>query len=423
MTPEGTARRLKNRLLEIFYLDDLHRGALVRGFLYLTRVVGYVGREFARDVCGTRAAALAYTTILSLVPVTALFVLYFKSAGKLDAASSRLQQWILLTFVAESAQNVTVYIDQFVENLHTKTLGTIGVVGLVVTAYLTFRTIEVALNDIWKVRSHRGFIARFQILATILIVAPALLLASIYASGKFQEFRFFRGAEPITGGLRTLFVAAPWLLTLLSFFLVFKLLPNTRVRNRPALIAAAIAAILFEAAKTGFNFYVAHVVSVSKIYGTLGLVPILFLWIYLSWLIILIGVEIAYVLQNFRSVHEEALLKRTVSPLDLAVHDEWGLAIALALTRRFLRGEGPVTKEDLAKDTGLKIGHVQDHLGVLVRAGLLARVEAEEETGYLLAKPADGITGGEIVELFRAELGLPRTAADPGTRSLRDLAG
>jgi membrane protein len=405
---------LISKISNFFIQDVSDRKKIVRAFFYLARLAGHVAREFGRDLCPQKAAALAYTSVLSLVPVLALFVLYFKVAGKLDVYGNVIQNWVFKTFVADSAQNVTVYLDQFIGNIHATALGTLGAIGLVVTAYLLFRTIERSLNDIWKVRTHRSFIARFQILASLLVLVPAFMTASLYISGKFQKLKVVGRVEFLTTWLHTLFFVAPYLLNLSSFFLVFKFLPHTKVRWKPALLAALFAAALFEFAKAGFNFYVVHVVNVSKIYGTLGLLPILLLWIYFSWVIILLGVELSYAIQNYEALEEEQERKREVCPLDIPLHEEWGLKIALALARRFEKGQNPITVEDLAEDVGLKIPHVEDHLLTLQKAGYVTLVSTDDDAGYLFTRPLENIGSSDLQSVFRKALGLSEKKDERG---------
>jgi membrane protein len=399
-------------------VQPIHQG--VRAFHYVVRLGTHVVIELGEAQYLQRASALAYTTILSLVPVTALFVLYFKMAGKLDSFSSSAQDWILQTFVAESAQGVVDYLDRFVANLHTKTLGTIGAAGLLFTAYSLLRTIEKSLNAIWKVRRHRTIWARFQMLCSILVLVPTALAASLYVSGRVQELKWVHTYGNITAATRLFFVFVPFLLTGFSLFMLFKLMPNTRVRWKPALISALTAAFLFELAKGGFNLYVLKVIPVSKVYGSLGLIPVLLLWIYFSWVIVLFGVELNYAIQNLPILHREMRDRHAPNPLAVAVHEEWGLRIAVSLARRFLRGEGPQTAETLAADVDLPVDAVEDHLGILQHSGFIVP-SGGDTTTYLFSRPIDQIGSAEIVSAFRTQLGLERR--DGETTNLLSLCG
>ncbi|MFH1018440.1 MAG: YihY/virulence factor BrkB family protein [Pseudomonadota bacterium] len=421
MQREGILQRLKTRIGEFLFEERRELGVLGRGALNLLRLANHLLRQFIEDLCPQRAAAMAYTTVLSLVPVTALFVLYFKTVGKLDAYNDVFQEWVLRTLAPESAQNVTVYLDRFVSNMHTKALGTFGAAGLIVSAYLLFRTIERSLNDIWKIRTHRSFLARFQILSSLVLIVPAFLFASLYVTGMFQRLKFFGVQQDLTSLMRTVFLAAPFLLTILPFFIVLKWIPNTRVRWRPALIAAAFCSVLFEFVKSGFNFYVMHVLPVNKIYGALGLVPILLIWIYFSWVLILFGVELAYTIQNLASLNEQAFVKRRTLPLDLAIHEEWGLRIVTAMVARFVRGEGAILKELLAQDVGLRTTNIEDHLSVLVKARIVSQVDNPDDPGFVFTQPIDRLTVGDVANAYRTQLGLSPVSTEAYLKPLRAL--
>jgi DNA-binding IscR family transcriptional regulator len=132
-------------------------------------------------------------------------------------------------------------------------------------------------------------------------------------------------------------------------------------------------------------------------------------------------VELSYTIQNLAVLHEQELKKRRTLPLDMAIHEDWGLRIVTALASRFSRGEGPVTKERLAQDVGLRISNVEDHLSVLVKARVISQVENADEPGYVFARPIDRLTAGDVVNACRSKLGLPPVSGAAYTRTLREL--
>ncbi|HLG20983.1 MAG TPA: YhjD/YihY/BrkB family envelope integrity protein [Bdellovibrionota bacterium] len=421
MTLQGTLGRLRRQVIELVFEPVTDRRRWKHPLVYLMRLGMHVGSSLRADQCLQRASSLAYTTILSLVPVTALFVLYFKMAGKLDTFSDKIQEWILDNFVAEAAQGVSVYIDQFVANLHTRTIGTVGAAGLMFTTYSLFKTVEKSFDAIWKVPTHRSFVARFQILCTLLIVVPTFFAASLYLSSRFQEFKLFHQYADIPGTMKTLFVGAPFLLTAIPLLLSYKFLPNVTVKWKPAMIGALTSAILFETAKWGFNLYVMKVIPVSKIYGSLGLFPVFLLWIYFSWIIILFGVELSFTIQNLSLLHREATERRHMA-FSTPIHEDWGLQVIRALVKRFAKGDGPVNIDMLSKDLSLTTSVLNDHLELLRQSNILAWVEDEERSGYVPVQPVEILTVGEIVAVFRNHLGLPERQESGYKKSLLEFA-
>ncbi len=307
MGREETLHKLRARAMNLIFEEAPSAKRLKRTAIYLLRLSFHVARELTRNDCLLRAAALSYTTILSLVPVTALFMIYFKMAGKMETFSLKAQEWILRSFVADAAGGVIQYIDKFVDTLHTRALGIVGVIGMVFTTYSLFKTVEKSFNNIWNIRSHRTIAARFQILAALLIMVPIFLVSSLYLSGKLQELKILGGWSTLTRIVRMMYVVAPIVMTFLSIFFLYKYLPNTKVKTKPALAGAMVSTILFECAKIGFNLYVLKVIPYSKVYGSLGLLPVLMVWVYISWIIVLFGVELSFTLQNMKTLHELSL--------------------------------------------------------------------------------------------------------------------
>ena len=414
---DANFKGLRGQFQRMLVLDSAQLGRGRRILLYFPKVLSYAVLHAYRDSVTIMAAALAYTTILSIVPVMALAVLYTKFAGKIDDVASSIQGWVFRSFVAESAMGITSYIDGFVQNLHTKTLGTVGVLGLLFTAYTMLASVEKSLNRIWKAQRHRSVLNRFQMLCSLLIVVPSFLTASFFLSGKLNV-----SADP---GAWLLLV--PLMFTALSLFFVFKVVPHTYVQWRAAAAAALIAALLFEAGKIGFNFYVTRLVSWSKIYGSLGLFPVILIWIYLSWTIVLFGAEIGYCLQNLRSLEKEAVEKETTRR-PAWIHDEWGLAVAVAIAQRFSSGSGPVTMDNLVHDVAIDSETLRLHLDVLTQEGFLA--EVGDEPAYLLTQDAAHIRATDVRNAFRKRLTLatlktgPKTLAELQTReAIRAGAG
>lgn len=396
-------KKLETGFRRLLVLETAHLGLSRRLFVYLPRILSFAGIQFGRDSASTMAAALAYTTLLSAVPVIALTVLYTKIAGKMDDYTVGIQAWVFRSFVAESAQGITAYIDRFVDNLHTKALGAVGILGLLFTAYSLLASIEKSLNRIWKVQRHRTVLGRFQMLCSLLIVVPSFLTASFYVSGKIHVVA--------DAGL-TLFVL-PFFFTAASLFFIFKAVPHTFVRVRSAAAAAAVAAVLFEAGKTGFNFYVTRLVSLDKVYGSLGLLPVILIWVYLSWMIILFGAEIAYCSQNLSLLQKEAAEKDREG-LRGWVHDEWGVRIVEAVAKLFRKRGGPVPLCDILLAVPLDQETIRAHLGVLAREGWIAELDGEDDCRIVFTRPFDQIRVADVRNAFRKHLNLPALKARRG---------
>ncbi|MCA9667318.1 MAG: YihY family inner membrane protein, partial [Myxococcales bacterium] len=265
---------------------------------YWLRLTLQIGRKWARDRCPQQAALLAFQTALSLVPLIAVSFALLNAINLLSAEKA-LADFIGRHVLPVSGPETVNTLIQFSRNVSTGALGVIGVVSTVVLAYMLFHTMESLFNDIWGVRNRRGLLGKFTVFYPLATLSPLLMGVSLYYTARFWR------AAGIVG------VVAPMFSTFIGFLLANKLLPKTRVSWRAAAAGSLVSVLLFEIAKRGFALYVDEVAfkSFKGIYGPLGLVPLLLIWIYYSWLVTLIGAEVAYTAQHLPAM-EEAERKR-----------------------------------------------------------------------------------------------------------------
>lgn len=248
-------------------------------------------RRFTDDGCFQTAGSLTFTTLLSLVPlVTVLFGVLSLFPAFRDLTSD-LRQLLVDQLVPTSGELVQHYLMQFSEKASRLTL--MGSLWLLVTAVLTLSTIDTALNRIWRTSRHRDTVVVFIVYWALLTLGP-LLFGTGFAvtSYVFAQYRAWLGALGGEGGDWLALHAVSLALETLTFSLLFVLVPRTRVSLRHALVGGVFTALLFELAKRGFSFYVSHFKNYELIYGAFSAVPIFLIWIYLSWLIVLLGAEV-----------------------------------------------------------------------------------------------------------------------------------
>jgi membrane protein len=179
----------------------------------------------------------------------------------------------------------------------------VGIGALVVVALMLIHNIDKTINRIFRIKKRPRLIISFSIYWMVLTFGPILLGASIAVSSYILSLSSL--AEGYTPGLSSVLLAlTPYLFSILAFFLLYLVVPNTKVQYRHALVGAAMASLLFELLKEGFGLYITHFPSYQAIYGALALVPILFLWIYLVWLVVLLGAELTALLQELSQVAE-----------------------------------------------------------------------------------------------------------------------
>lgn len=253
------------------------------------------------DHMTTLAGNLAYVSLLSLVPLIAVIFALFAAFPMFSEVSIQLRHFVFANFIPTTGDVIQRYIEQFVANSSKMTA--VGACGLVVTSLLLMYSIDSALNSIWRSTRVRPRIYSFAVYWMILTLGPLLAGASLAISSYLLSLRWASG---LNGAIDNMLRVFPLILSWISFWLLYSIVPTTRVPNRDAAIGAFVAAVLFEAGKKGFALYITTFPSYQLIYGVLAVVPILFLWVYWTWCIVLLGAEITVTLGEYRRLKKAA---------------------------------------------------------------------------------------------------------------------
>lgn len=252
--------------------------------------IRHVFARFTRHNCTGIAASLTFTTLLSLVPVVVMTLSIIAAFPAFSELSTKIKIFLLTTMVPEMAGRViAAYMEQFAHNAGRLTA--IGTLFLAVTALSLMLTIDRALNSIWRIAHLRPLSHRLLIYWATLTIGPILMGASLSLTS------WMAGAstgltEEIPGVSMVLVPLATLILTSLALSIPYLIIPNRPVPWRHALVGGTAAAIGFEALEHGFAFYIANFPTYQTVYGTFASVPIFLLWIYLSWLVVLLGAVI-----------------------------------------------------------------------------------------------------------------------------------
>ncbi|MCP4702322.1 MAG: virulence factor BrkB family protein [Gammaproteobacteria bacterium] len=258
--------------------------------------------RLVEDKCLQTAANLSYTSMLSLVPLAAVIFSVFTAFPVFQAMEADIRDFIFSNFVPASGETVQAYFQTFIQQ--TAKLTAVGIGFLILTALLMLKTIDSALNTIWRAKKRRNAVRRFMVYWSILTLGPILIGVGIFVSSYLISLPLFSDVEQ--GTWKRLLAWLPFLTTASAFTLLYILIPNCAVPWRLALTGGLLAALLFEAAKKGFAVYVTHSDVYETIYGALATIPIFLVWIYVSWIIILLGAEITYCLTIFKRTGKAA---------------------------------------------------------------------------------------------------------------------
>lgn len=241
------------------------------------------------------AGHLAYVTLLSLVPFIMVFFTIMSAFPAFADVRGKLEQFVFSNFVPTASDTVHKYMSDFVGNA--SEMGAIGILSLLLVALLLISNIDKTLNRIWRTQISRPTVYTFAIYWMVITLGPMLIGSSVAISSYLTGLASF--AEEYTPGLGTfLLKLVPSFAALLAFSILYMLVPNTRVNAKHALIGSLLAMFLFEMTKKGFALYVTSFPSYQVIYGALAVIPILFVWVYLSWIVVLVGAEFTCSLED-----------------------------------------------------------------------------------------------------------------------------
>lgn len=256
----------------------------------------YVVVKFNKDHCFETASALAYTTLISIVPFMAVSVFIIKGMPFFQGLWSEVQQYIFTHFLPSTGKEVQKYLESFLEN--TSHLSIIGGLSLIFSSMILIYTIENAFNRIWHVRLNRGLLNSFLLYWAILTLTPILMGVSFGVSSYVWSSPLMQYKDQ--WGLNMYLIASiPFVLTCICFTTLYILIPNCRVKFFHALSGGFVAAIFFEISKKIFAVYVSGITLNAVVYGAFAAIPFFILWIYIAWVITLFGAELSSSLPLF----------------------------------------------------------------------------------------------------------------------------
>lgn len=438
-----------------------------------------VWRSFSRNRCPVRASALAYATLLALVPMLAVvmsitttflkqegeqqiddFIASFvdsmtpaatfdtnqvaraetrprrleaspdqtgpaaatvlspeSSTAQTDNTTNSLAKQNLAQDkrVVEARKAVSREIHDFIQNTRSGALGVTGSVLLIFAAISMLSRIEATFNDIWGVARGRTWFMRIVLYWGVLSLAPLLLVLALgLATGPHLEStKRFLATLPLIGNflINFGFQFLPIVVLCLTFAAFYILMPNAKVHWGAALVGGLVSGALFHLNNLVNVLYVSRVVSNSKIYGSLALVPVFMIGLYISWLIVLFGAQVAYAFQNRATYLEE----KQIENINQRGREFIALRLMTLLGQRYLAGEPPLSVIDLAEELGVPTRLVRQLMQTLTAARLVVET-AGIETAYLPARPLETITCHDILIAMRAIQGQELATRDEPTR-------
>lgn len=385
-----------------------------------------VWRGFSVNRCPLRAAALCYTTLLALVPLLAVGISVSKSFLRessavvvpqmLDALVARIAPQLEYLPAADATntvaaagqvkvsdaarQQVVEQIQSFIGNIDAGALGAIGTVALVIVAIRLLMTIEQTFNDIWGVATGRSIWRKVVYYWAAVTLGPVVLVTAIALTGRAEVAHALHTVAAIPGAQRFVLALVPYLVLWAGFALLYALMPNTAVRWPAALAGGFVGGTLWQLNSLLNTMYFSRVVTYSKIYGGLGVIPVFLLGLYLSWLIVLFGAQVAYAAQHVRTFIGQRAMER----VDQAGRERLAVRIVLLACQSFLRGAPAPTIAHLADQLAAPPQLLNRLIPRLMSAGILSEV-AEPQIALAPARPPAAITIADVLHAMRHETG------------------
>lgn len=341
---------------------------------WLKAFIKFVFIQFNRKQASAMAAELTLSNMLALVPLMTVAVSLMAVFPAFESVNAQVQSLIFDNLLPETGLAVQEHLNEYVSK--SKNLSAIGFGFLIVTSLLLMRSIDRSINALWETPTQRKGIHKILAYWAMLTMAPILIAASLAASSYFA-------ALPIVSELSgVLTIGLPFILIVLAFSALYTVVPFTQVKFYKALIAAAITAILFELAKYGFAIFVTKFSSYELIYGAITAIPIFFLWVYLSWSILLLGVIVCFGLHRFEMDNEKH------------EHEFISILKILQFFTQAQEKESSLSLQQLkSKFSYLHEQTVRGYLEQLLRLNFLAKLESEQ---YCLKLTGRSLTIDEV---------------------------
>jgi len=347
-----------------------------------------IGRHFVEDRGVQTAGSLTFTTLLSMVPLITVALSLTTAFPVFDQAMDALQTYIVEHYLPDTAgvKTISAQVSNFTEKAGRLTA--VGLAILLVTSLMLMLTIDEALNRIFRVQRRRPLAQRVLMYWGVLTLGP-LLIGSSLSMTSYMVGASLGVMGDMGSATRTALRVVPFLFTVAALTMLYIVVPFRRIELRHALVGAIIAGILFELAKRGFGLYIAKFPTYTMIYGAFATVPIFLLWVYLSWLVVLVGATITALLPAYRGAKAE----HQRSP-GQDLHD--ALTVLAVLARGQRTGQVRTTTR-IAKRVRLLPYRCER---VLERCAGLGWVAKTERDGWLLTRDADEIRVADVYRAF-----------------------
>lgn len=368
-----------------------------RQLVKLVRLAQNIFREVQNGHLTLWAMSLVYTTLLSMVPLLAVSFSVLKAFGVHNQLEPLLLNFLIP--LGENGAELGQRIVSFVENIKVGVLGSLGLVMLIYTVVSLVQKIEDAFNYIWHVDQSRRLARRFSDYMSVILVGPVLVFSALGLTAALMGSSFIQNLtsyEPVATLVQLVSYLLPYVLVCAAFTFIYLFIPNTKVQFTAALTGGVVAGVLWESIGWLFAHFVATSTNYSAIYSSFAIIIIFMIWLYVSWLIVLLGSQIAYYQQ-----HPELLRTRPgAGRLSNEARERLAIMLMLLIGYNYYYNRGLWTAERLAQELALSPAALQEVLRLLQKEDFVS-LSGDEPPAYYPKRDIETINLRDLVEAVR----------------------
>ncbi len=369
---------LTNRLHEFLWQTDLSAASRWLAWLVrMLRIFQAVIRDIGSGLPTLRAMGLVYTTLLSLVPLLAVSFSVLKGFGVHNQVEPMLLH--LLAPLGEQGVEITNRIIGFVDNVNVKVLGSLSLVFLIYTVISLLTKIEQALNFTWRISQNRSLVQRISEYTSVVLIGPVLIFSAIGLTASISNSQvagMLTSMESLGGLIWIAGKLVSFALIVGAITFIYVLVPNKKVRLSSAFTGAVVAALLWKLSGWAFTSFVAGSTNYSAIYSSFAIMVIFMIWLYLSWLILLVGASVSFYHQH----PERTSSRHRVLRLSCRLREKIALLVMLRIGQHFHNNEKPWTTEGLTKNLDIANEALLLVLDTLEQQHLITRIANDEQS-------------------------------------------
>ncbi|MCK9503437.1 MAG: YihY/virulence factor BrkB family protein [Porticoccaceae bacterium] len=400
--PANAYGRIKSFLHDELWRTDLTTLSVpARVGFAAVRLLWVLSRDLSSGQLTLRAMSLVYTTLLSLVPLLAVSFSVLKAFGVHNQIEPLLIN--LVQPLGEKGNELVMNVLGFVENMKVGVLGSVGLALLLYTVIALIQKIENAFNHVWHAKTSRSLSRRFSDYLSVIMVGPVLVFSAMGMTASMMNSALVQtlaAMEPFGSLLLLASKLVPFLLIFLAFTFVYLFIPNTRVKLVSAMSGAVVGSILWQLSGVVFAEFAASSTNYAAIYSGFAIVILFMIWLYLSWLILLIGAQVAY----YHQYPEQLKFSGEHTALSGHLREQLGLLVMYWVAYKFVHEELPPTLETLTRLMGIPSDRIGETLQMLEDRGLVVESNSHPPE-YLLSHDPSSLCVADLLAIMRKPLG------------------